>query len=68
MREYVKFAFQYYSHTAASPISLGSLPNTVKITTMRLQDEFDALRDRCSENTSAHIRRVRQEAIDDLIS
>jgi peroxiredoxin len=35
---------------------------------MRLQDELDALRDECYENTPAHIRRVRQEAIDDLIA
>ena len=35
---------------------------------MRLQDELDAVRDRCYENTPRHISRVRQEAIDDLIS
>jgi len=43
-------------------------PNTVRITAMRLQDELDALRDKCRENTSPHIWRVRQEAIDDLVS
>ena len=35
---------------------------------MRLQDELDALRDKCYENTPAHIWRVRQEAIRDLIA
>ncbi|AYG62264.1 peroxiredoxin-like family protein [Rhizobium jaguaris] len=35
---------------------------------MRLQDELDALRDKCRENTPPHIWRVRQEAIDDLVS
>jgi peroxiredoxin len=35
---------------------------------MRLQDELDAVRDRCYENTPSHISRVRQEAIDDLVS
>jgi peroxiredoxin len=35
---------------------------------MRLQDELDALRDKCYENTPPHIRRVRQDAIDELVS
>jgi peroxiredoxin len=35
---------------------------------MRLQDELDAVRDRCYESTPRHISRVRQEAIDDLVS
>ncbi|CAN7755584.1 peroxiredoxin-like family protein [Rhizobium sp. LjRoot258] len=35
---------------------------------MRLQDELDAVRDKCFENTPPHIWRVRQEAIDDLVS
>ncbi|NLS03638.1 AhpC/TSA family protein [Rhizobium sp. P32RR-XVIII] len=35
---------------------------------MRLQDELDALRDRDHENTPPHIWRVRQEAINDLVS
>lgn len=35
---------------------------------MRLQDELDALRDRCYESTPPHIWRVRQEAINDLVS
>lgn len=35
---------------------------------MRLQDELDALRDKCYENTPPHIRHVRQKAIDDLVS
>jgi peroxiredoxin len=47
---------------------MGSLPNTARITAMRLKDELDALRDKCYENTPPHIRRVRQEAIDDLVS
>ena len=50
------------------PILIGSLPNTVRITAMPLQDELDALRDKCYENAPPHIRRVRQEAIDDLVS
>jgi len=52
----------------APPVSIGNLPNTARITAMRLQDELDALRDKCYENTPPHIRRVRQEAIDDLVS
>jgi peroxiredoxin len=40
----------------------------VRMTTMRLQDELDAVRERCDENTPRHIGRVRQEAIDDLVS
>jgi peroxiredoxin len=35
---------------------------------MRLQDELDAVREKCYENTPPHIWRVRQEAIDGLIS
>jgi peroxiredoxin len=35
---------------------------------MRLQDELDAVREGYSENTPRHISRVRQEAIDDLVS
>jgi peroxiredoxin len=35
---------------------------------MRLQNELDALRARCYEDTPPHIRRVRQEAIDELTS
>jgi peroxiredoxin len=35
---------------------------------MRLQDELDAVRDKYYENTPPHIRRVRQEAIDAMIS
>jgi peroxiredoxin len=35
---------------------------------MRLQDELDALREKCRESTPAHIWRIRQEAIDDLVS
>src|ERR1700753_873569 len=35
---------------------------------MRLQYERDAVRDRCYENTPRQISRVRQEAIDDLVS
>lgn len=35
---------------------------------MQLQDELDAVRDKCYESTPQHIWRVRQEAIDDLIS
>ncbi|WP_245471828.1 peroxiredoxin-like family protein [Bradyrhizobium nanningense] len=35
---------------------------------MLLQDELDALRDQCYENTPPRSRRVRQEAIDDLVS
>lgn len=35
---------------------------------MRLKDELDALRDRCYENSPLHIRRVRQKAIDGLVS
>jgi peroxiredoxin len=38
------------------------------ITAMRLQDRLDAVRDECYENTPPHIGRVRQEAIDDLVS
>jgi peroxiredoxin len=69
VREYVKLAFQHYRHTAATPnVDLTSLPNTVRITAMRLQDELDALRDKCCENTPPHIWRVRQEAIDHLVS
>lgn len=34
---------------------------------MRLQDELDRLRDKDHESTPPHIRRVRQEAVDDLI-
>lgn len=35
---------------------------------MPLQDELDALTGKCYENTPPHIRRVRQEAIDELVS
>jgi hypothetical protein len=49
-------------------MSIRNLPNTVRMTTMRLQDELDAIRERCYENTPRHISRVRQEAIDDLVS
>lgn len=35
---------------------------------MRLEDELDAVRERYSENTPRHIRRARQEAIDELVS
>lgn len=35
---------------------------------MRLQDELDALRDRCFENTPPHIWRARQNVIDDHVS
>jgi peroxiredoxin len=49
-------------------MSKTSLPNPVRITAMRLQDELDALRDQCYENTPPHIWRVRQEAIDKLVS
>jgi peroxiredoxin len=35
---------------------------------MLLQDELDALRERCYESTPQHISRVRQEAIEDLVS
>jgi peroxiredoxin len=68
VREYVKVAFQHYRHTAATPMSIRRVPKTARITTMRLQDELDARRDKCYENTPPHIWRVRQEAIDDLVS
>lgn len=35
---------------------------------MRLQDELDALKAECCEHTPPHIRRIRQETIDDLTS
>lgn len=35
---------------------------------MRLQDELDVQREKCRESTPAHIWRIRQEAIDDLVS
>jgi peroxiredoxin len=35
---------------------------------MLLQDELDAVRERCYESTPQHISRVRQEAIEDLVS
>lgn len=35
---------------------------------MLFQDELDAIRGRCHENTPRHITRIRQEAIDDLVS
>jgi len=68
VQEYVKLAFQHYRHTVATPMSIRRLPKTARKTTMRLQDELDALRDKCYVNTPPHISRVRQEAIDDLIS
>jgi peroxiredoxin len=38
------------------------------MTIMRLQDELDAVRERCYQDTPPHITRVRQAAIDELVS
>jgi hypothetical protein len=45
MPEYVKLAFRHYRRTAAIPkMSILGLPNTVRITAMRLQDELHQVR------------------------
>jgi peroxiredoxin len=68
VQKYVKLAFQYYRQTAANPISTGSMPSTVRMRTMHLQDGLDAVRDEDYKNTPPHIWRVRQEARDELVA